>query len=70
MIPATGRVQLFEQERQLWNLSKHQTFFANERRRSGVRNAHESRQWPVLRETVAQTIAATAVLLASLKSSL
>ena len=41
MIPATGRVQLFEQERQLWNLSIHQTFFANEQRRSGVRNAHE-----------------------------
>jgi hypothetical protein len=56
MIPVTGRVQLFEQAWQLWNLSKHQTFFANEQRRrpgaasaegealrrTGVRNAHET----------------------------
>jgi hypothetical protein len=40
MMPATGGVQLFEQERQLWNLSKHQTFFANEqRRRPGAASA-------------------------------
>jgi hypothetical protein len=40
MIPALGLAQLFEQERQLWNLSKHQTFFANEqRRRPGAASA-------------------------------
>jgi len=40
IVPATGRVQLFEQEGQPWNLSKHQTFFANEqRRRPGAASA-------------------------------